>query len=801
LEKATRRPSPMARRQSAWGTTGNGADENGAPTILQRAWAIAQRALPRGALILSSLTFVNFAVGLLETKVIAHVYGAGTESSAFYAAFALPALILDILVVGGLIASFVPLYVGLRDEEERLAHEFARTILTLALLVIAALVAVMIVFAPECVSITAPGFNGAQRDLTINLFRLLAGTQILMAAVWVLGEILIAEKRWLSYAVAPITYSAGIIVGALLLGGDGQLGIYGAAVGAFGGALAYAAIRLGGVLRAGVVPWPRLSLRTRGLRQYLVLMGPKMVSQPLEGTLITFYFTFLASQLATGAVANLTFARKFQTAPELIIGAQFAIAAFPALSAAADAGDWRGFRRVFGTNLATIAVLSTGAALSLLALGWLAVRILLSGGAYTAQDVATTTMLVAIFAVSIPLESVVELLARAIYATRNTFLPMVASWVAFICLVLTAQYLAPLAGLAAIPAAYGVGMGVRVLILAIALAPRMDAIGRPRMVYHPAQVGPVGEGAETAWSRPFSPVRPRPVQFRPAGYDRRRAPRVAAAVAGVAILLVGGAYATGQAIQGASFFAPVTTPWARVRPPAAVVTSAPPSPTAPPTWAGTIAPVGGPTPTPSPPGQFAMDLYQPGDFVGEYTNTWCMAAAMQTMMNIMDAGADTSQDTQAKLDSLAVSIAENRGGGPLPQGWATGLEQLGYGKYQVAVQNRMDGAVKQAVTQIRLTNRPAGLLVWYGWHSWVVSGFVATADPAVTNQFSVISLSIEDVWYNRQSKLWNKDRNGYSRPPDSEVPYGELAVDFKKWDQAVVYPDYQNRYVIIVPVK
>jgi putative peptidoglycan lipid II flippase len=799
LEKVRRRASPMARRQSASGEGfGNGADENEAPTILQRAWAIARRALPRGALILSSLTFVNFAVGLLETKVIAHVYGAGTESSAFYAAFALPALILDILVVGGLIASFVPVYVGLRDEEERLAREFARTILTLALLVIAALVAVMIVFAPECVAITAPGFNGVQRDLTINLFRLLAATQILFAAVWVLGEILIAEKRWLSYAVAPITYSAGIIAGALLLGGDGQLGIYGAAVGAFGGALAYAAIRLVGVLRAGVVPWPRLSLRTRGLRQYLVLMGPKMLSQPLEGTLITFYFTVLASQLATGAVANLTFARKFQTAPELIIGAQFAIAAFPALSAAADAGDRRGFRKIFGTNLATIAVLSTAAALSLLALGWLAVGILLSGGAYTAQDVATTTMLVAIFAVSIPLESLVELVARAIYATKNTGWPLLASVAGFVALFITARYLVPLAGLAAIPAAYGVGMGVRLVFLAVALAPRMEAIGRPPVVYWPAFRDQFAAGAHgAAWPSPTLVDRPAP---RP---DRGHAARVALATAGVVVLLGAGGFTAVQALQNATLMGPVTTPWARVRPSAvAVVTSTPsPTPTAVPTWQGTIAPVSGPTPTPTPPGQFAMDLYQPGDFVGEFTNEWCVPAAMQTMMNIMDQGADTSQDTQAKLYALAVSIAENRAGGPLPAGWAGGLQQLGYGKYQVAVQNRMLGAVKQAVKQIRLTNRPAGLLVWYGWHSWVVSGFVATADPAITDNFTVISLFIEDVWYNRQSKLWNKDRNGYSRPPDSEVPYAALATDFKDWDQAVVYPEYQKRWVIIVPVQ
>ena len=113
----------------------------------------------------------------------------------------------------------------------------------------------------------------------------------------------------------------------------------------------------------------------------------------------------------------------------------------------------------------------------------------------------------------------------------------------------------------------------------------------------------------------------------------------------------------------------------------------------------------------------------------------------------------------------------------------------------------MAAAIKTVVKQIRLTNRPAGLLVWYGWHSWVVSGFVATADPAVTDNFDVLGLYIEDVWYNRHSTLWNTTRGGYSRPPDSLVASGDMSQDFKHWFQAVIYADKQNRWVFVEPVK
>jgi hypothetical protein len=187
--------------------------------------------------------------------------------------------------------------------------------------------------------------------------------------------------------------------------------------------------------------------------------------------------------------------------------------------------------------------------------------------------------------------------------------------------------------------------------------------------------------------------------------------------------------------------------------------------------------------------------------VGEFKNTWCIPAAMQTMMNIMDTGADTSQETQAKLFDLGNSIAESRNGSPDPEGWAGGLQQLGYGNYQVGATSTMTAAVKVVVKQIQLTNRPAGLLVWYGWHSWVVSGFTASADPALTDNYTVLSLRIEDVWYDRHSTLWNTTRGGYSRPPDSDVPYGELSQDYKMWDQAVYYAGKQRQYVFVLPVQ
>lgn len=52
-----------------------------------------------------------------------------------------------------------------------------------------------------------------------------------------------------------------------------------------------------------------------------------------------------------------------------------------------------------------------------------------------------------------------------------------------------------------------------------------------------------------------------------------------------------------------------------------------------------------------------------------------------------------------------------------------------------------------AAKAIRMTGRPVGLVVWRGAHSWVMSGFTATADPASADDFEVHKVFVQDPWF------------------------------------------------------
>ncbi|MGZ8437198.1 MAG: murein biosynthesis integral membrane protein MurJ [Candidatus Limnocylindrales bacterium] len=441
------------------------------------AWTRLDRLLPRGAILLALLTFGGYAMGLVRDRIFARTFGAGTELDAYNAAFVLPELALDVLVAGGLTAPFVPIFLGLRDGDgsDRAAQEFGQTILTLTVLVMAIASAILFLLAPITVSVIAPGFeSAADQDLYTGLFRVMCITPVIFAASIALGEVLVADRRFLFYGLAPLLYNGGIVVGSVLFADS--LGIYGAALGAFLGALLHLGIRVAGIRRTGFRIRARLAVRTAAVREFIKLMLPKMASHPVD-PLTFLYFTALATHFGAGNVSAVSFARNFQSVPVSLIGVSIAVAAFPVLSAAAASGDRQGFARILTTNLATTAILTGVAALGLFVLSRVVISVLLGGGAFDAEDVTLTAGLLAAFAISIPLESLTHLLARAFYATHNTVIPVVASVAALAVIVVSGEALGPRIGVTAIPIAFTAGSLTKVSILALLIRTRVRRIG------------------------------------------------------------------------------------------------------------------------------------------------------------------------------------------------------------------------------------------------------------------------------------------------------------------------------------
>ncbi len=181
---------------------------------------------------------------------------------------------------------------------------------------------------------------------------------------------------------------------------------------------------------------------------------------------------------------------------------------------------------------------------------------------------------------------------------------------------------------------------------------------------------------------------------------------------------------------------------------------------------------------------YGIDLLEPGDFVSQTNDVQCIGASLQMMINMTAAENDRTAATQRQLFLLARKLSWLPGDNRRPRpdweprgassrGWARALGTLGVGTYVLRSEPTFDGAVALAAKTMRLTGMPVGLLVWRGRHAWVMSGFRATADPALTDAFTVTSVSVADPWYPRASRTW-----GASPKPGSQLSPSVLAQDF-----------------------
>jgi hypothetical protein len=207
------------------------------------------------------------------------------------------------------------------------------------------------------------------------------------------------------------------------------------------------------------------------------------------------------------------------------------------------------------------------------------------------------------------------------------------------------------------------------------------------------------------------------------------------------------------------------------------------------------------TPTPLPeaaqadPEPFAMNLYQKGDFVAQYTFEWCVGASLQMALNMATEDSRTSRADQERLWEMARDTSFSPFGGANPRGWTATLNELGVGPYELVSLPTYDDALTVAAEALRATRRPVGLVMWRGRHAWVMSGFESTADPRTFDAFDVTGIRVLDPLYPHGSSVW-----GASPKPNSLVSPETLAKQFVLRDSTRVNLGVPPGYLLVLPV-
>ncbi|MBL4693938.1 murein biosynthesis integral membrane protein MurJ [Candidatus Gracilibacteria bacterium] len=425
-----------------------------------------------GATALIAITSLfSYAIGLFRDRIIATNFGTSSITDAYNASFLIPDMLFNLFIAGALSAAFLPVFSEYLTKDKEEARKLANTMLTTATILITVLATIAFIFMPSIISSLFPETtNIAQSDI-INMTRLMLGSAILFAISNTLGNILMSYKHFLAYALSPIFYNLGIILGVIFL--QEEYGIYSAAIGVVVGASLHCIIRIIDTASTGYRFRPQLDIKHPGFKKILKLMLPKSISL-IAWQVNLYIFAVIGMRMIEGSFSAFQFARNIQSFAVSIFGIAFATAVFPSLATAFAKKEKKAYTAHIQKTIQRILFFTIPAAVGIMILSPELVSLILEGQAFDEKSVELTSLLLFFFALSIPFESLVHILARAFYAAQNTFTPMLINLTAMAIIALTTIYATPIYGIKMFTIGFSIAFIIQVTLLLTFLKPNLQ---------------------------------------------------------------------------------------------------------------------------------------------------------------------------------------------------------------------------------------------------------------------------------------------------------------------------------------
>lgn len=282
--------------------------------------------------LLNSAYMPNEAAGLAG-------YPVGLD--AYTAAFMVPDFMFAILVSGALSVTFIPVF----NERwvkgnKKSAWEISFSMINfMALITLIASILIIIFADPIMRHLIAPGLSESGHALAVSMMRVIAVNPFIFAIAAVLSSIQQAVGRFTFYALAPMIYNIGIIIGIVWFTNGISIfgwqvfdgGIMGVALGVVLGSIMQLVVSSIGLIGLGFDYEFNIKWRNKGFRKVLQLLPARSTDQGMD-YIVSLVEVNLASRMADGTIRAYQQALTLHMMPINLIGVAISNAAFPQLT-------------------------------------------------------------------------------------------------------------------------------------------------------------------------------------------------------------------------------------------------------------------------------------------------------------------------------------------------------------------------------------------------------------------------------------------------------------------------------------
>lgn len=377
----------------------------------------------KAATIVMLAILVSRILGFIRERAVAEVFGRTATTDVFFAAFALPDLMYQLLVGGALSSAFIPVFTQyLAKDDEKEAWYVASVFLNATFLLLLLIMVLGVIFTPQLAPLVGMGFSGEQRDLLILLMRVTFPAVFFTALAGLCMGVLHSYQKFFLPALGPIVYNLGQILGAYILGPI--IGIMGMAAGTVAGALGNFSIQFPAVLKRAKKHYrPVVDLRHPGIRRMGMLMLPAILGLSISQVNVIVSQN-LASTLETGSIVALRLANRLINFPLGIFAMGISTAVFPTLARLTARGETEEFRRTLSFGLRVIFFITIPSAFGMAFLRVPIVRLLFESGEFLPGDTLATAFVLLFYVPGLIAQSTLQVTTRGFYSLQDTKTPV-----------------------------------------------------------------------------------------------------------------------------------------------------------------------------------------------------------------------------------------------------------------------------------------------------------------------------------------------------------------------------------------
>lgn len=392
----------------------------------------SRSSIARSSLVVGSATFASRLFGLLREQTFAYLFGAGTATDAFVAAFRLPNLLRDLFAEGALSAAFVPVFTEhLLKKGKKEAFRLANLVINGFTLILTIIIAIFILITPYLVRLIAPGFSRipGKSELTSLLAQIMFPFLLFISMAAISMGMLNSLRHFGVPALAPVFLNLGMIFAGFIISPYFSPPIIGMAIGVLLGGLGQWLFQVPLLFKEGYRYQPVLSFRDPGFRQILVLMTPAVFG--LASTQINIFVnTIIASLLPEASPSYLNYSFRLMHFPLGVFGIAVATVTLPVVSAYAARQDMANVLTTCRSSLELVAFLTLPSTFFLAIASQPIISVLYQHGRFTYADTIATSRALFFYALGLFFYASVRVVAQVFYSFQNTKTPVKVSFLA-----------------------------------------------------------------------------------------------------------------------------------------------------------------------------------------------------------------------------------------------------------------------------------------------------------------------------------------------------------------------------------